>query len=242
MRVILILALAAVFSFPQTVAAQCGASPAPDLPDGHLMMNFSATERRDVEQDLLVTTLSYSATNRDVRALQNEVNSTMKKALERVKREKEVEAQTGAYQVYETSDPHTKERLWRGSQNITLKSKNADDLLALSGDLQDMKLATHGLSYTLDPETAASVKDSLMEAALIQLQQRADRAAKALGKSSASLREVTIVNEDASYSNLQMYERSMVADDAAMDMAVPVAQAGETTISLSVSATAVLKP
>ena len=105
-----------------------------------------------------------------------------------------------------------------------------------------MKLATHGLSYTLDPETAASVKDSLMEAALIKLQQRADRAAKALGKSSASLREVTVVNEDASYSNPQMYERSMVAEDDAMDMAAPVAQAGETTISLSVNATAVLKP
>ncbi|MCB1721830.1 MAG: SIMPL domain-containing protein [Rhodospirillales bacterium] len=242
MRLILFAVSALLLILPQNAVAQCGASPAPDIPDGHLMMNFSATERRDVEQDLLVTTLSYSATNRDVSTLQNEVNSTMKKVLERVKREKKIEAQTGAYQVYETSDPRTKERLWRGSQNITLKSRNADDLLALSGDLQDMKLATHGLSYTLDPETAASVKDSLMEAALIKLQQRADRAAKALGKSSASLREVTVVNEDASYSNPQMYERSMVAEDDAMDMAAPVAQAGETTISLSVNATAVLKP
>ncbi len=242
MRVILILALAAIFTFPQTASAQCSTDPLLDMPEGHLVMSFSATERREIEQDLLVATLSYVTTNRDARALQNEINGAMKKALDAAKKEKTVKVQTGAYQVYETNEPRTKEKLWRGSQNMTLKSKDADDLLELVGTLQDMKLTMNGLSYTLDPETAVNVKDSMMEAALIQLQKRADRAAKALGKSSAALRDVSIESGNTPYPEPQMYARGMMMQAPEMDMAAPVASAGESTITLTVSAVALLKP
>jgi predicted secreted protein len=205
-----------------------------------VILNISATERQDVAQDLLVATLSYSATGSDSRAIQSEINSTMAKALEAIKKVDTVKVETGSYQVYETTVPRTLEKIWQGSQLLTLKSKNADDLLALTGALQDMKLTMNGLNYTLDPKVAVKVQDDLMEAALKQLQTRADRAAKALKKSTAELREVQTQGMDVPYAPMmQNFSRMEVAQD---QVAPPVAAAGETTITLTVSARAILKP
>ena len=211
------------------------------MPDGQVILNISATERREVEQDLLVATLSYNATNTNSRELQNEINTAMKKALDLVKKEKSVKVNTGSYQVYETRDPRTKEKKWQGSQSLTLKSKDAETVLDLAGKLQDMKLNMGGLNYMLSPETAVEIQDSLMEDALEQLQTRANRAAKALGKSTAELRDVNVQGGGVPYQPIP-YARGAMMESADMAMAAPVAASGETTITLSVSARAILKP
>ncbi len=218
--------------------------PILSMPDGQVILNISATERRDVEQDLLVANLSYQATNKGPRALQDEVNKIMKEAISTAKKVDTVKVSTGSYQVYDYTDPRTKEKKWRASQSLTLKSKDAESLLKLSGKLQDMKLNMNGLSYMLDPKTSVSVQDSLMEDALKQLQMRANRAAKALGKSTAELRDVNVQTGGVPYQQIRNYGRSnmMEMQGAVADMAAPVAEAGETTISLSVSARAILKP
>ena len=240
MRIIALLALTLLPFLPYNAYAQCAANPVLDMPEGHVMMSISATERLDVEQDLLVASLSYVTKNRDPSALQNEINTVMQKALKEAKGTDNVKVETGAYQVYETTDPRTKERKWQGQQAITLKSKDADALLTLAGKLQGMKLTTTGLNYVIDPETAAQVQDSLMEAALIKLQKRADRAAKAMNKSTADLRTVTTQNASVPYR--PTHSRAMMMESAAADMAMPVASAGDTTISLTVTAQAILKP
>lgn len=211
------------------------------LPDGQVVLNINATERREVEQDLLIATLSYSATNKDSGALQNEINTVMKKALDIAKKEETVKTNTGSYQVYETRDPRTKEKKWQGNQTITLKSKDSETILKLVGTLQDLKLNTNGLQYTLDPKTQIAIQDSLMEDALKQLQQRADRAAKALGKSTAELRDVN-VQSGGIPRQPRHYARTAMAMSADMEVAAPVAAAGESTITLTVSARALLKP
>ncbi len=227
------------FAFPAAAQQQ---DPILSLPDGQVILNISATERKEVEQDLLVATLSYNVTKRDAAEIQNEINTAMAGALAEAKKVDTVKVETGGYYVHETIEPRTQEKLWQGSQSITLKSKNSEDLLALTGKLQALKLNMNGLNYTLDPDTAVKIQDELMEAALIQLQTRADRAAKALKKSGAELREVNTQGMDMpvmpmarSYAKMEM----AVASDA---MAAPVAAAGETTITLTVSARAILKP
>lgn len=211
------------------------------MPDGQVILNINATERREVEQDLLVATLAYNATNVNSRELQNEINTAMKKALETAKKEKNIKVNTGAYQVHEYREPRTSEKKWRGSQSMTIKSKDAEDVLKLAGELQNMGLNMNGLSYTLSPETAVEVQDSLMEAALKQLQTRANRAAKALGKSSAELRDVNV--QGGHVPHHQVHHRGMaMMDSAHSEMAAPVAASGETTITLTVSARALLKP
>jgi predicted secreted protein len=213
------------------------------MPDGQVILNISATERREVEQDLLVANLSYVANNKDARALQNEINEAMAAALKTAKKVEEVKVNTGSYQVYERQIARTKEKEWHGQQSMTLKSKDADELLELVGKLQDMKLNMNGLNYMLAPETAVEVQDALMEDALKQLQTRANRAAKALGKSSAELRDVN-VNGGGVPHQPRHYGRGavMAMESADMGMAAPVAASGESTITLTVNARVLLKP
>lgn len=238
MRLVLLLAVLVTLSVPASAETQ---DPILVMPDGQVILSISATERREVEQDLLVATLSYNATNTNSRELQNEINEAMKKALDIVKKEKTVKVNTGAYQVYETHDPRTKEKKWQGNQSLTIKSKDSDTVLELAGKLQNINLNMSGLSYTLSPETAVEVQDSLMEDALKQLQTRANRAAKALGKSTAELRDVNVDSGGIPYNNINHRGMAMM-ESADMTMAAPVAASGETTITLSVSARAILKP
>lgn len=242
MRSVLALALLVGFSLPAIPAMAQTEDTILSLPDGQVILSISATERREVEQDLLVASLSYNATNSDSRALQNEINTAMKKAVDLAKKSKEVKVNTGSYQVYEMHDPRTKEKKWQGAQSLTIKSKDADVVLELAGKIQEMGLNMNGLSYMLSPETAVEVQDSLMEAALKQLQNRADRAAKALDKSTAELRDVNV--QGGGVPHQPMYARGAMISDAmeGMAMAAPVAEAGESTITLTVSARAILKP
>ncbi len=212
------------------------------LPDGQVILSISATERKEVEQDLLVATLAYNAVNKDSRELQNEINTAMRQAVETANKVEGVKVNTGAYNVYERTEPRTKEKKWHGSQSMTIKSKDSEAILELAGKLQDMKLNMNGLSYTLDPKTAVSVQDSLMEDALKQLQTSANRAAKALGKSSAELRDVNVQGGNVPYARVQHRGAMMMADMAESKMAAPVAAAGETTLTLTVTARAILKP
>lgn len=212
------------------------------LPDGQVILSISATERREVEQDLLVATLQYSANDREARAVQNEINKAMKEALDLIKKDDRVKVNTGTYNVHERTEQRTKERKWYGSQSVTLKSKNADAVLKLAGKLQNMKFNTSGLSYTLDPKTAVSVQDSLMEDALKQLQTRANRAAKALGKSSAELRDVNVNGGGIPHQPRHYARGAMAMDMEGAAMAAPVAASGESTITLTVNARAILKP
>jgi len=239
MRLILLFTTVITFSIPALAQNQ---DPILTLPDGQVIVSLSATERREVEQDLLVATLSYTVTNRDNRIVQNEINKAMKQALDLAKKEKEVKVQTGTYHIYETTEPRTQEKKWRGSQTLTMKSKEPDAVLKLAQAMQEMGLNMNGLSYTLSPETAVAAQDSLMADALTQLQERADRAAKALGKSSAELREVSTNGGGIPHHRVNHHGMERVMMSKSADMAPPVAAAGESTITMSVSARAILKP
>lgn len=234
-------ALLILMSAPAPASAQAQ-DPIISLPDGQVILNISAEERREVEQDLLVGSLSYIVTKADAGEVQNEINTMMAKALEEAKKAEEVKVNTGAYQVYETTIERTKETQWRGQQSMTVKSKNSESLLDLVQDLQKLGLTMDGLSYTLSPETAIDIQDSLMEDALKQLQERADRAAKALGKSGADLRDVSVNSSGIPYQPQMRGQMAMMEMASSKSMAAPVAAAGETTITLNVSARAILKP
>ena len=224
-----------------------------DLPAGQTLLNLSATERVEVEQDVLVATLRYEAEDTDPKALQNEINEIMKEAAEAARAIESVKVSTQQYYVY-PHDPYPPEtgslsrgdgedarkRTWRGSQGIELKSAAADDLLALTGRLQEMGLVMSGLNYMLSPEKMEETKDALMEDALAKVKAKADRAAGALGKTNADMLEVTIESDGGYYPQPMM--RSMAMDSGMAEMATPVAEPGESEITLTVSAKVLLKP
>jgi predicted secreted protein len=82
----------------------------------------------------------------------------------------------------------------------------------------------------------------LLQGALGKLQSRAQDAALALGKGSADLVEVSMDGSPNFMAPQYRMTPMAMSAEMAVDYAAPVAEPGETTISVSVSARAVLSP
>jgi predicted secreted protein len=114
-------------------------------------------------------------------------------------------------------------------------------LLEVTGQLQALGLTVSNLYYTLSTEQYEKVAAELTGKVLQTLQSRADAAAAALNKSKAELVEVSLDGN----SNFIAYRRGaadMATMSAAAEVAPPVADPGETQVTVNVSARAVLSP
>lgn len=243
------LAILAVFSMGFSISGFAAEETL--VKPGQTVLNISASERVVAQQDQLIAALRYETDAGDARTLQDKINTLMGKALELAKKYKDVKVSTDNYYTYpydpnpQPVQPHEqnepRKMMWRGSQGLNLTSKNSEQLLKLTGELQDMGLQMGNLSYTLSTESFETIRDSLLESALKKLSDKAKRAAAALGKSESELVEV---NVDVGYPQPPMM---MARAEMAMDMgapakvATPSASPGESEIILTVSARAVLK-
>ncbi len=221
-------------------------------PDGSTIINFSATERRTMPQDLLMASLRIEIDDKsDPVKVQKKINEAMTKALEMTKGVKDFKVSTGAYSVYKYDNPiivnaqtgeQKSDPVWRGTQTIDIESKNAAKLLDVVGKIQGMGFAMNNLAYTLSQDVMEATRDELMVEALKKLQAKAAIVAKTLGKSKV---ELVDVNVDTGGPVVPMYKAMMGRAEGAMAMdamAAPVAQAGESDVSLTVSARALIKP
>jgi predicted secreted protein len=221
------------------------------LQTGELLLNISATERIEIDQDTLHIALQYVAMGQDRVALQDEVNSAMSTALKILENSSDVNYSIEQYQVYmvqartRNSGANINQQIWRAQQSLQLSSLDSDAALDLARELQEETFTMQNMYYSLSTEQYESVSDSLLNAALIKLQARADAAADSLNKRSAQMVEVT-VNGNGGGQNFGVYRgASMAMEMSAADsdpISAPVAQPGKTEVSLTVSARALLSP
>lgn len=209
-------------------------------PTGHTLLNLSANERMTLPQDLLGASLRVESRSADPRKVQDDINKAMTAALALTKTVVAVKTTTGSYQVYEQRLERNV-RLWQGQQSLQLESKDSAALLDLAGRLQGLGFVMSGMNWSLSPERAESVRDELMVKALGKLRAKAALVARTLGKSGY---ELTDINLEGVPQPMPMYratrmEMAMASDNA---VAPPVAEAGETEVTVGVSARALLKP
>ncbi len=207
------------------------------------VLNISATEFIEVPEDLLVANLHYEFEAITAKELQNQINATMTKALEKAKMLKDVKVATQQYSVYKyeyvANKNDERKTKWRGSQGVVISGKT-DDILKLTGELQEIGLAVDGLSYTISNDKREEVRDSLMELAVEKLMKKSKRVAKALGK---DVIKVLSINVDADTSRpYPVIQYAMRIGAVAKDeMNSPVAEPGQSQISMTVSAAILIK-
>ncbi|MDT8399536.1 MAG: SIMPL domain-containing protein [Pseudomonadales bacterium] len=215
------------------------------LEPGQLLLNLSASEQISVAQDTLNATVEYSAQGRDKLALQNEVNTFIKKALDILDQSEEIEFSTQQYQVYIRPSDRPRELanpVWQAQQSLRLISTNSAGLLDAIARLQEAGLHVTSLYYTLSSEKYEETADSLMKAALEKLQARASEVATLLNKGSALLVEVTLDGGNQPFfgGRVDFAMRATAMDNETIE--TPSAVPGETQVSLNVSARALLSP
>lgn len=218
------------------------------LEPGQLLLNISAIERIEVDQDTLNISLQYISTGQDRVALQDDVNSVMSLILELLEDSSKVEYSIEQYQVYMIRGRDNKpsdidQQVWQAQQSVQLHSVDSDAALDLARQLQESKLTMQNMYYSLSTQHFESVSDSLLSAALSKLQARADAASQSLGKRSAELVEVTVNGSGGQ--NIAYRGRAMTMMESGINtnnINAPVAQPGKTEVSLNVSARALLSP
>ena len=223
-----------------------------ELPEGHTALNISATENVEVEQDILVASLRIQEEAKDAKEVQKRINQAMAKAVALVKNNNALKVETGQYYVrpdyrYIRKDDGNNEQVldkWRGSQTLTIKSEVAQDVLDVTGQIQDMGFMMNSLNYQLSPKKYEDTRDGLMEKTVAALRERAQRVAKALGKTQVDIVEINVdahpMRPQPVYARGAKMEMMAMSADAAMP--APTAEAGETTVSMTINARAIIKP
>lgn len=215
--------------------------PSPLLPEGQTLITLSVTERQRVVQDVLVAELRLEVEDRDPAQVQNKINSQMTAGLQRARGIDGVMPSTGHYGVYQINRQPQGARpdpVWRGSQSISLRGDDAAVVLALAGELQEQGFIMNQLSYQLSTEKADEVRDAMMEAAIDRARAKVERAAAALGKTQVDIAALSVDTAGSDYAPPMML-RAMAADAA--EMATPVAEAGETEVTLTINVQAVAR-
>lgn len=210
------------------------------LPEGQTLITLSVTERVSVQQDTLTATLRIERQNRNAQTLQREINAAMEQALAAAEGVNSVKVSTGYYGVYQinqSTQGGRPDNVWQGSQSISLEGKDAQPLLELAGKIQGMGFVMNNLRYSLSNERADEVRDGLMETAIARARANAERAGQALGKPQV---EIAVLDIDTAlgYSQPPIMARAM-AMDAMAEKASPVAEAGESEVTLTVRVQAV---
>lgn len=205
-------------------------------------LNISASETREVEEDLLVINLRYETEGKNPQEVQKQINEKMAKALDEVKAHRKIKVSTEHYSVYKyhprVKKGEKKRVVWKGSQSMQLKTKDKEEALKTTGVLQSMGLAVNGLNYVVSPELREEVRDSLMEKAVEKLLSKAKRVAKVLGKDDIEVVNINIDSNNFYPSPMRSSGRMMKAMDAE---SAPVASPGQSRISTTVRATVLIK-
>lgn len=213
------------------------------LPEGQTLITLAVTERVQAQQDTLQASLRIELSDKNADDLQSKINAAMKKAVDTAKGVSSVKTSTGYYSVYQTYvDPNNPRavKAWNGSQTIDLESKDAKSLLELASKIQEQGFVMNNLSYSLSTVKADEIRDTLLETALTRAKAKAERAAKGLGKSNVELIEVGI---DSPVDNVRPVMMRAMAKGAmeASSFDAPVAEAGESEVTLTVNVRAIAK-
>ena len=208
-------------------------------------LNLSVTETKQVEPDILIANLRYESESESAKEVQNKINQMMKKALSVAEKKENIEVSTEQYSVYKFSKPvkqgATEKELWKGSQSIVIKSKSTEDILALSGQLQEIGLVMSDLHYEVSIAKIEETRTSMVENAINKLLSHAKRVAGIIGLKEVKIKNINI-DGDNRYPPVP-YPKLMrtVATDMVNSVANPVSAPGKIDITLNISATILLK-
>ena len=117
------------------------------LEDDQTLVMLTATERQEVDEDILVARFEYREENTSAKQVQDRINRKVSDALIKLKLIPSLKVRTEQYYVYpdyrgEREAEAGKPRRWIGSQTIIFESTNAEEVLAASGELTNMGFIT----------------------------------------------------------------------------------------------------
>ena len=220
-----------------TVFAQYSLTPAPQD-----VLQLSATGAVEVQQDLLVLTLSATREAADAAAVQTQLKQALDGALGLARaaaQPQQLEVRTGAFGMYPRHGKDGKISGWQGRAELVLQGRDFARITATAGKIQSMAISQ--IAFDLSREARARVESEAQAKAIEAFKARATELARGFGFTGYTLREVSVSsNEMAPGPRPRML--AMEAKSAAMsaDAAMPV-EAGKAQVTVTISGSVQLR-
>lgn len=213
-----------------SVAWTASADPAADPRN---RASFQVVVTREVENDWATARLSATAEGKDPALVAADVNTRMKRALARAKKEKGIEVESGGYMTQPVYDESRIVR-WQAWQEMRLESADVDRLSKLIGALQEDQLMLSGIEFSVKRETREALQDELTLEALRKFRARADLITKGLGGKGWSMVAVSVAQGGAQPHVYAMRDRAEMSMKTA---AAPSFEAGKSELQVTVDGT-----
>lgn len=197
-------------------------------------VDLATSAEQDVAQDLLIATLYVEHEGQRQAEIATRVNTTMQWALDTAKVVAGVQAQTTQYHTWPVyANQSTTITGWRARQSLRLETRDQKLLGDLVGTLQE-KLAVESIGFEVSRASREAAEQALTNEALANFQARAQQVAAALGRPGYRLVRLSLGGGSGPQPSFAMHGMRAAADMAA---APAVIQAGEQTLSISVTGT-----
>jgi predicted secreted protein len=205
------------------------------------ILKLSETATVMVAPDELAASMRAEALAPTAQEAQKRVNDQMAAAIAAAKKVGGIVVSTASYNVWRVAASSTdRNERWQSGQSLNLAGKDAEAMLKLVGDLQQMGLVQSSLFWRLSQDTERKARQDATKQALSSLRARADDAAGILGLRFDSFREVRLdsVSPPPMMPHLQLTARTALSTSAPP----PSAEAEDMPVTASAEADVVLKP
>jgi predicted secreted protein len=182
------------------------------------IVNLQASASIEVETDTMQAVISVEAENFDPAVLAKNINKKMAWAIKTAKPFKHVKVKGGQYTSHQIYNKRIF-KAWRGSQTITLKSKNIAQLGKLIGLLQK-KLLIKSLRYHVSKEKAAAAKKDLIKQAIANFKQQAQTITQEFNKNRYVIHQIN-VNTNNHFRPVHYAKSRMLASTPMMAESAP---------------------
>jgi len=222
------LALAATGAFSQTV------------PPPQNVLQLQASGTVEVQQDLLMMTLSTSRDGTEPAAVQAQLKAALDAALAEAKRNAQpgqMDVRTGNFALYPRHNRDGRITGWTGSTELILEGRDFARITQTAGRINTMTLA--GVSFGLSREQRAKVESDAQAQAIQRFKDRAAELARGFGFTGYTLREVAVNSNEPGFTP-RMRMMAQEARAPAAEAPVPV-EPGRSAVTVTVSGSVQLR-
>lgn len=193
------------------------------------IVNLSAEQSRQVENDVMVVIMQASAQKNSSAEAANAVNRIMAWADPIISADKQIRYRSLNYQTRPVYHDRSVSG-WTASQQVRLESENFEALTALIGTLQQ-QLQTISMQFTVSEEKRKSEIDTLIAAALEAFTRKAELISRTMKARDHRLVSIAVDENGTSVG----YRGIVQAEAMAVSSAAPQVEAGDSKITVRVT-------
>ncbi len=196
-------------------------------------VTFSVTVVEEVRSDTIIGNLGISVQGKDTSAMAGKINSTIRAALDSIKKFSAIEAETLNYQTQPVYEQGRQSGLWKVSQSIQIKSRDFEQFSKAVHKLQQ-SLNLLSVNYQLSSAVRSATEDRLTTNAIKRFSERAQQLSNDFG-----FKDYRIVSVNLGGSPRYTSRPVETAMRMEMDLSAPppVFQAGKQQVNININGT-----